>query len=121
MYTNINSTHFCSFDVISHIFFFKGKTIVTLTFLGMLMRAGLIRNALVVAPVMAASNWEEEANKWIRRIVPRGRVHLVTSDTERRQRREILRAAHSSSLSNRYVQRRQCTGEYQLENGMYGR
>ena len=67
-----------------------GKTYVTLSFLGGLMRAQTIRNALVIAPLSVLQSWENEARKILRQCVPSFRVTVVNSEMSRRRRLEFM-------------------------------
>lgn len=70
-----------------------GKTYQTLTFLGGMMRARTIRNAIVVAPVSVLRSWEKEARIVVRACVPSVTIKVVTSDIGKRSKQQILRSA----------------------------
>ena len=77
----------------------SGKTFTTLTYLGGLMRANTIANALVVAPVSVLRSWYKEAHKVLiqHKCVPQGlEIHIVASDMKRSNRQRLLRAALQS-------------------------
>lgn len=67
-----------------------GKTYVTLSYLGGLMRAGTIRNALVIAPLSVLRSWETTGRKILRQCVPSFRVTVVNSEMSRKRRLEFI-------------------------------
>ena len=68
-----------------------GKTYTTLTYLGGLMRATTIRNALIVAPVSVLRSWEKEAQRVLKQCVPHCRIVVLTSNV--RNRSQVLQQA----------------------------
>jgi hypothetical protein len=66
---------------------------MTLTLLGGLMRTKTIRNALIVAPLSVLRSWEKEAEKVVRRCVPKVRICVVSSDVGKATRCKRLCAA----------------------------
>mmetsp|Transcript_32252 Transcript_32252/g.67246 ORF Transcript_32252/g.67246 Transcript_32252/m.67246 type:complete len:102 (+) Transcript_32252:4279-4584(+) len=79
-----------------------GKSIQSLAAIGMLMRGGVIKNALIISPKTVAYNWKKEANKWLPKInVANLQIDLVTSDTKPNDKRKILRAALGASRNER--------------------
>jgi len=70
-----------------------GKTYQTLTFLGGMMRARSIRNALIVAPVSVLRSWEKEANAVVKMCVSNVCIKVVSSDIARKTRERMLRSA----------------------------
>ncbi|KAL7519882.1 hypothetical protein ACHAWX_004636 [Stephanocyclus meneghinianus] len=70
-----------------------GKTMQTLVYLGSMMRAQSIHNALVVCPKSVVRNWEREANLVFKDIVPKCKVCAITSDVGKEKRiREFTEA-----------------------------
>lgn len=67
-----------------------GKTYVTLSYLGGLMRAGTIRNALVIAPLSVLRSWENTGRKILRQCVSSFKVTVVNSDMSRKRRLEFI-------------------------------
>lgn len=63
-----------------------GKTYVTLSYLGGLMRAETIRNALVIAPLSVLHSWKNEAQKIIPQCVSSVKITVLNSEISRRQR-----------------------------------
>jgi SNF2 family DNA or RNA helicase len=70
-----------------------GKTYMALTFLGGLMRAKTIRNALIVAPLSVLRSWETEASKVVNQCVPNVRTVTVSSGMGKATRCRHLRTA----------------------------
>ena len=71
-----------------------GKTMQTLAYLGSLMRARTISNAIVVCPKSVVGSWEREANLVLRGLCAEGAsVHAVTSDMGKERRRRIFEDA----------------------------
>lgn len=70
-----------------------GKTYQTLTFLGGMMRARTIRNALIVAPVSVLRSWEKEANVIVKMCVSNVSIKVVSSDINKRSRQRLLQSA----------------------------
>eukprot|EP00977_Amphora_coffeiformis_P005651 scaffold1189_cov194-Amphora_coffeaeformis.AAC.8 len=68
-----------------------GKTYTTLSYLGGLMRAGTIRNALIIAPLSVLRSWEKEAWKILRQCVPLIKVTVFNSEVSKKRRLEIIR------------------------------
>lgn len=68
-----------------------GKTFQTLTYLGGLMRARSIRNALIVAPVSLLRTWQVEARDIVQRCcAPRVTISVVSSDIRKQKRCDML-------------------------------
>ena len=65
-------------------FLVPGKTYMTLTYLGGLMRAKTIRNALIVVPLSVLRTWENEAGKVLQTCVPSCRITVLTSNVKGR-------------------------------------
>lgn len=77
-----------------------GKTYQSLTFLGGLMRARTIRNALVVAPLSVLQSWEKEARVVISKsCVPRITIIVLSSEMAKKRRQRLLQEALSCSAS----------------------
>jgi DNA excision repair protein ERCC-6-like len=75
-----------------------GKTYMTLTLLGGLMRSGTIRNALVISPVSVMRAWECEAEKVLRSaICPLASIDIVSSHTAASKRAQVLQSALNSN------------------------
>lgn len=70
-----------------------GKTYMTLTLLGGLMRAATIRNALIVAPLSVLRSWESEAMNIIKLCVPDAQIQVLSSDVSQSSRSKRLREA----------------------------
>jgi len=70
-----------------------GKTFMTLTYLGGLMKAGTIRNALIVAPLSVLRAWENEAAKVLTLSVPNVKVQVLSSDIAANRRLQALQEA----------------------------
>jgi SNF2 family DNA or RNA helicase len=68
-----------------------GKTYVTLAYLGGLMRAGSIRNALVVAPLSVLQSWRKEAQKILPQCVSSIRI-TVLHDMSRAKRLDFIKS-----------------------------
>jgi SNF2 family DNA or RNA helicase len=77
-----------------------GKTMQTLAYLGSLMRARTISNAIVVCPKSVVQNWEREANLILKNMcVPRATVYAVTSDISKERRVRIFTDSFCSSVN----------------------
>lgn len=70
-----------------------GKTYQVCAFLGGMMKAQTIRNALVVAPVSVLRSWEREANKVAKACVPNLRIQVVSSALSKSVRTRRLQEA----------------------------
>jgi SNF2 family DNA or RNA helicase len=70
-----------------------GKTYQTLAFLGGLMRARTIRNAVILAPLSVLRSWEKEASHVVKSCVNTISIEVVSSDISKRRRQQILRSA----------------------------
>lgn len=70
-----------------------GKTYQTLTFLGGMMRARTIRNAIVVAPLTVLRSWEKEAHNVLKACVSNLFIKVVSSDIAVSGRQHYLRSA----------------------------
>lgn len=57
-----------------------GKTYQTLAFLGGMMRAGTINNALIVAPLSVLPSWKKEASNILIACVPSASVEIINSE-----------------------------------------
>lgn len=67
-----------------------GKTYQTCTLLGGLMRAGTIRNALIISPVVVMKNWERESRMILEKFCG-VRVSILNIDSSiKRERRAML-------------------------------
>lgn len=78
-----------------------GKTYQSLSYIGGLMRAGTISNALVVVPVSVLRMWEKEAHTVIKRNCVRNiQITVVSSDLSRERRSRILREALRCTSKN---------------------
>lgn len=67
-----------------------GKTYMLCSYLGALMRAGTIRNALVIAPLSVLRSWEKEAQKIFRQCVKSFKVTIVNSEMSRSRRLDFI-------------------------------
>lgn len=75
-----------------------GKTMSTLSYLGSLMRARTICNAIVVCPKSVVRSWEREANLIVKNMcVKKATVYAVTSDMKSERRKRIFTEAFCSS------------------------
>jgi SNF2 family DNA or RNA helicase len=75
-----------------------GKTMSTLTYLGSLMRAETISNAIIICPKSVVRSWEREANLILKNMcVPNATVSPVTSDMGKEKRVRIFEDAFCSS------------------------
>jgi superfamily II DNA or RNA helicase len=72
-----------------------GKTFMTLSLLGGLMRAQTIKTALVVAPVSVLRNWENEARK-ILKLCVNVKIQVIASENSKQSRRQKLQEAMNS-------------------------
>lgn len=70
-----------------------GKTFMTLSYLGGLMRAGTIRNALIIAPLSVLRSWEKEAFNVLKACVRDARVQVLSSDLSPYRRSQIIQEA----------------------------
>ncbi|KAK1735827.1 DNA excision repair protein ERCC-6-like protein [Skeletonema marinoi] len=71
-----------------------GKTMQVLTYLGSLMRAETICNAIIICPKSVVRSWEREANLNLKNIcVPRATVTAVTSDMGKAKRKRVFEDA----------------------------
>jgi SNF2 family DNA or RNA helicase len=73
-----------------------GKTFMTLSLLGGLMRAQTIRTALVVAPVSVLRNWENEAKK-ILKLCANIKIQVIASENSKQSRGRKLQEALSAN------------------------
>ena len=55
------------------------------------MRAGTIRNALIIAPLSVLRSWEKEAWKILRQCVPSIKVTVLNSEVSKKRRLEFIR------------------------------
>jgi hypothetical protein len=65
----------------------------TLVYLGSLMRAETIYNAIIVCPKSLVRTWEREANLLFKDIAPKCEVSVVDSDVAKGKRMEIFTEA----------------------------
>ena len=73
---------------------FYHQTFQTLTYLGGLMRAKTIRNALIICPVSVIRTWEREGDTILRQsCVPKINICVVSSDVKKHRRTHILQDA----------------------------
>ena len=85
-----------------------GKTMQVLTYLGSLMRAETISNAIIICPKSVVQSWEREANLNLKNIcVPKATITAVTSDMGKEKRKRVFEDAfvlrrndHSWSLQH---------------------
>jgi len=71
-----------------------GKTMQVLTYLGSLMRAETICNAIIICPKSVVRSWEREANLNLKNIcVPKATVTAVTSDMGKAKRKRVFEDA----------------------------
>jgi DNA excision repair protein ERCC-6 len=70
-----------------------GKTYMTLTYLGGLMRTKAIRNALVIAPLSVLRSWESEAHKVAKLCVPNVSIQVLSSGVAKATRSRRLQNA----------------------------
>ena len=76
-----------------------GKTMQTLAYLGSLMRAKTISNAIVVCPKSVVRSWEREANLVLKNMcVPNASVYAVTSEMSKEKRKRVFEDAFCSSV-----------------------
>ena len=68
--------------------------------LGMQMRGGIVRTALVVSPLSLVINWMKEAQKFLRMIVPNVQIHKVSSDMYEANRQEVLMSTYRRYCTN---------------------
>lgn len=62
----------------------------TLAYLGSLMRAETIRNAIIVCPKSVVRSWEREANLILKNMcIPKASVYAVTSDMGKEKRKSV--------------------------------
>ena len=65
-----------------------------LTYLGSLMRAETISNAIIICPKSVVQSWEREANLNLKNIcVPKATVTAVTSDMGKEKRKRVFEDA----------------------------
>jgi len=75
-----------------------GKTMQTLAYLGSLMRASTISNAMIVCPKSVVRNWEREANLILKNMcVPKASIYAVTSDMSKEKRKNVFTDAFTCS------------------------
>jgi hypothetical protein len=66
----------------------------TLAYLGSLMRAETISNALIVCPKSVVRNWEREGNLILKRMcVPQCTIAAITSDVSKEKRKRLFTEA----------------------------
>ncbi|KAL3765216.1 hypothetical protein ACHAWO_009293 [Cyclotella atomus] len=70
----------------------------TLVYLGSLMRAETIYNAIIVCPKSLVRTWEREANLLFKDIAPKCRVCVIDSDVAKGRRMEMFTEAFCSSF-----------------------
>jgi SNF2 family DNA or RNA helicase len=63
-----------------------GKTYMACTFIGGLMRSGVIRNALIVAPMSVLRSWEKTSVELISQCIPKVNIQVVSGGMSRNQR-----------------------------------
>lgn len=61
-----------------------------LVYLGSLMRAETIHNAMIVCPKSVVRNWEREANLIFKDICGTCEIHAITSDVAKAKRMELF-------------------------------
>lgn len=68
------------------------------------MRPRTIQSALIIAPVSILRSWAKEAQKVITPdCVPNLQIHVLTSQTQRKDRQRILRAALSGDKRTQHL------------------
>ena len=73
----------------------------TLAYLGSLMRAETIRNAIIVCPKSVVRSWEREANLILKNMcIPKASVYAVTSDMGKEKRKRIFTDAINCSVKS---------------------
>jgi SNF2 family DNA or RNA helicase len=65
----------------------------TLVYLGSLMRAETVHNAMIVCPKSLVRNWEREANLLFKDIAPQCDVYAISSDVAKGKRMELFTEA----------------------------
>jgi SNF2 family DNA or RNA helicase len=65
------------------------------------MRAGTIRNALVIAPLSVLRSWEKEAGKILPQCVSNIRISVVSSSVSVKERRRILKEATTQNYKTK--------------------
>ena len=71
----------------------------TLAYLGSLMRAQTISNAIIVCPKSVVRSWEREANLIVKNMcVAKAAVHAITSDMGREKRKGLFTEAFCCSV-----------------------
>ncbi len=77
-----------------------GKTMQTLAYIGSLMRAQTISNAIVVCPKSVVQNWEKEANLILKYMcVSKATVYAVSSDMSKERRIRIFTDSFCTSVN----------------------
>ena len=73
-----------------------GKTMQTLAYLGSLMRAQTIFNAIIICPKSVIRSWEREANLILKNFcVSKATVTVITSDMNKTKRNRLFADAFS--------------------------
>ena len=75
-----------------------GKTMQVLAYLGSLMRAQTISNAIVVCPKSVVRSWEREANLILKNMCVRSAsISAITSDMSKEKRKRVFADAFCSN------------------------
>ena len=70
-----------------------GKTYQTLAFLGGMMRAKTIKNALILAPLSVLPSWEKEASDILRVCASNACIEVITSECHENKRQCLWQSA----------------------------
>jgi len=70
-----------------------GKTYQTLAFLGGMMRANTIKNALILAPLSVLPSWEKEANAILKICVSNVCIEVINSECNETRRQHLWQSA----------------------------
>ena len=73
------------------------KIMQTMTYIGSLMRAHTISNAIVVCSITSVESWESEANHILNMCVSNLSVYAVTSEMSKDERMRIFTNAFRAS------------------------
>ncbi|KAL7455027.1 hypothetical protein ACHAWC_008543 [Mediolabrus comicus] len=81
-----------------------GKTMQTLAYLGSLMRAETISNAVIICPKSVVRSWEREANLILKNMsVPKATVSAVTSDMGKEKRKRVFEDAFTCTAKRPHL------------------
>lgn len=70
-----------------------GKTYQTLAFLGGMMRAKTIKNALILAPLSVLPSWEKEANNILKLCASNVCIEVINSECSVTRRQRLWHSA----------------------------